>query len=290
MSRPTPEELRRRMTERLAAEAPRGHTMAGVDDGASVTDAASPLPVDLSLVSPTRPGSDGEPPTPAPAAVVPDEAAVQAVIASPPPTPPAAPMVAPVAQPDVAVAQPDVAVAETIAVVVQSPIPAPAIAPAVAVPTAASTLAPIVGPLDAADAPNVAATKTRPIAKQSASPLVRRNDASGRLRSHPINEAMFVEVARSRLRAGSTGKLTWDAVIQRGTDIVLKNPTSLDSLLTHIETYPEGGRRTVAATISADQDLAMQEFLLENPRFNGRRIKLEDLWAAAMLAWQRSLV
>lgn len=121
--------------------------------------------------------------------------------------------------------------------------------------------------------------------------VVRRNDESGRLRSHPVPEALYLDIARTKLRAQRGEKLTWDAVVQHGLDLVLARPSQLESLLNEVDTLASKARRTIAATISVDHDIAMQELLLDRPSI-GRvrsRLKLEDVWCAALIAWKRSV-
>ncbi len=240
MSRPTPEELRRRLSERLAAEPPRGQTMTQ----------APPTPPPVSEPDPTPI------PTPTPTPVA------RASEATPPATPAKdAPGPAPT----------NVPIAE---VKVTAPTPAPKTR-SVATPSAVTE-----DRIDA-DSPTLRQPK----------PVVRRNDERGRLRSHPVSEALYLDIARTKLRAKRGEKLTWDAILQHGLDLVIARPSQLESLLNEVDTLTSKARRTIAATISIDHDIAMQELLLDRPSIGTvrPRLKLEDVWCAALIAWKRTI-
>lgn len=233
MSRPTPEELRRRLSERLAAEPQRGQTMTQAPPAAPAAEEtperepaplAQPVPERVAKVdgsAPTRP-ADSTPMLPAPEL---DEKRKSAPL----------------------------------------PKPRPAISG------------------DRAD-------QDSPVLRQPRT-IVRRNDESGRLRSHPVSEALYLDIARTKLRAARGEKLTWDAIVQHGLDLVLARPSQLESLLNEVDTLTSKARRTIAATISVDHDIAMQELLLDRPSIGTvrARLKLEDLWCAALIAWKRSV-
>jgi hypothetical protein len=236
VSRPTPEELRRRLTERLASEPQRGQTM-------------------------TQPGA----PVPAPAPVEPVAAAVVAPVVEPEPSP---------------VRPTPVPAAESAAV--EAPVRTTAApAPIEAKPKPASKPRAVVDTADA-DAPALRAQK----------PVIRRNDESGRLRSHPVAEALYLDIARTKLRAKRGQKLTWDSILQQGLDLVLARPSQLESLLNEVDMLTSKARRTIAATISIDHDIGMQELLLDRPSIGSTRprLKLEDIWCAALIAWKRSIL
>jgi hypothetical protein len=264
VSRPTPEELRRRLTERLASEPQRGQTMTQVTQQA--------------------------PPAPAPAAPAEPVADATSPPAVEPVTVPAAPVVEPVVAPVVVeqavarAADPD-PVVETVAETVVETVaeqPAEPFLPRVeAKPKPAPKPRPVVDTADS-DAPALRAQK----------PVIRRNDESGRLRSHPVAEALYLDIARTKLRAKRGQKLTWDSILQQGLDLVLARPSQLESLLNEVDMLTSKARRTIAATISIDHDIGMQELLLDRPSIGSTRprLKLEDIWCAALIAWKRSIL
>jgi hypothetical protein len=260
VSRPTPEELRRRLTERLASEPQRGQTMTQVTQQA--------------------------PPAPAPAAPAEPVADATSPPAVEPVTVPAAPVVEPVVAPVVAeqavarAADPDT-VAQSVVETVAEQLAEPFLPRVEAKPKPAPKPRPVVDTADS-DAPALRAQK----------PVIRRNDESGRLRSHPVAEALYLDIARTKLRAKRGQKLTWDSILQQGLDLVLARPSQLESLLNEVDMLTSKARRTIAATISIDHDIGMQELLLDRPSIGSTRprLKLEDIWCAALIAWKRSIL
>jgi hypothetical protein len=242
VSRPTPEELRRRLTERLASEPQRGQTM-------TQTAAPAPAPVDPEVAEVTDVPEEVEVVVPVPAVETPvtETPAVE--------TPADVPAIVDV---------------EPAYVPRPEPKPRPAPKPRAIVDTADP------------DAPSLRAPK----------PVIRRNDESGRLRSHPVAEALYLDIARTKLRAKRGQKLTWDSILQQGLDLVLARPSQLESLLNEVDMLTSKARRTIAATISIDHDIGMQELLLDRPSIGSTRsrLRLEDIWCAALIAWKRSIL
>jgi hypothetical protein len=240
VSRPTPEELRRRLTERLASEPQRGQTM---------TQTGAPA----SGESPVEPVADVVAPV------------VEVVAQATPVDIPAAEKVAPA---PARVAEASTAGPEYTAPVEPKPKPAPR--PRAIVDSADS------------DAPSLRTQK----------PIIRRNDEGGRLRSHPVAEALYLDIARTKLRAKRGQKLTWDSILQQGLDLVLARPSQMESLLNEVDMLTSKARRTIAATISIDHDIGMQELLFDRPSIGSTRprLRLEDIWCAALIAWKRSIL
>jgi hypothetical protein len=252
VSRPTPEELRRRLTERLASEPQRGQTMT---QPLSQPAAPSPAPP---LVEPVATSAEV---VEAPVEPVAAEPVIEVRAGAPVP-PPETPVALAQSETPIVAAPLDNAAAET------KPKPAPK--PRVVVDSADS------------DAPSLRTQK----------PIIRRNDESGRLRSHPVAEALYLDIARAKLRAKRGQKLTWDSILQQGLDLVLARPSQLESLLNEVDMLASKARRTIAATISIDHDIGMQELLLDRPSIGSTRprLKLEDIWCAALIAWKRSIL
>jgi hypothetical protein len=260
VSRPTPEELRRRLTERLASEPQRGQTMTqpGAPAPAVVeptADVVVPAVVEPAVVEPV-----GVPVASPVVEVVAEVAPVAIVAAAVDTTTPATVREAPI---EALIEAP-----EQVAPVEPKPKPTPK--PRVAVDSADQ------------DAPSLRAQK----------PIIRRNDESGRLRSHPVAEALYLDIARTKLRAKRGQKLTWDSILQQGLDLVLARPSQMESLLNEVDMLASKARRTIAATISIDHDIGMQELLLDRPSIGltRPRLKLEDVWCAALIAWKRSIL
>jgi hypothetical protein len=254
VSRPTPEELRRRLTERLASEPQRGQTM-------TQTAAPAPAPVDPEVAEVTDVPEVPEVPE---VTDVPEE--VEVVVPVPAVETPVTETPAVETPADV----PAIVDVEPAYVPRPEPKPRPAPKPRAIVDTADP------------DAPSLRAPK----------PVIRRNDESGRLRSHPVAEALYLDIARTKLRAKRGQKLTWDSILQQGLDLVLARPSQLESLLNEVDMLTSKARRTIAATISIDHDIGMQELLLDRPSIGSTRsrLRLEDIWCAALIAWKRSIL
>jgi hypothetical protein len=257
VSRPTPEELRRRLIERLASEPQRGQTMTQAGTPApveTVADVVAPVLSELPVVASTV----AETPVVVEPASVEIPTAAEAVL-----TP-----VAPVPVAEVRAETP--VVAASVPTPPNEPKPKPASRPRAILDTAD------------ADAPSLRAQK----------PIIRRNDEGGRLRSHPVAEALYLDIARTKLRAKRGQKLTWDSILQQGLDLVLARPSQMESLLNEVDMLTSKARRTIAATISIDHDIGMQELLFDRPSIGSTRprLKLEDIWCAALIAWKRSIL